>query len=592
MSAMPLTEQRMPNVTPEGVNIARLTSLFRIWRELKPYTLWVVFTQAACLVSLGVGATIPFLLKHLGEAIQENRLDALLWVPWIAFGLSVIVAAAYFFRSVASQLVSLKVSHGLQKRIFERLVNQDLLESFKLPLGEKTSRMTFDIHWVVEGASLFLSESLYMPLLIVVCVSIMFYLDYRLAAITLALTPVTFLSGRFFSGKLRRSSKQLQELMALFSRGLLDSLRGLLLVKLYGREKREEAMLHDRLDAIFQLSARSVFWSSMLGAVIMIGNALVFSVVSGGAFLILTSNRTAHIPDLVGFAAVMLFFFGEVSRLGGAMNTLTRAAVSCERVFDFIGQVEAVNKEGGRAAGFEKEIVLQDIGYRYGDHMVLQHLNLTVRRGERIGIMGMSGAGKTTLMRLLVGLLEPQEGRITVDGMDLKEIETASLRNLFGYSPQLDAIFNMSVLDNIRYSCPEAGRDAVMQVSRLACADEFIRVLPHDYHTLVGEDGSHLSAGQRQRVAIARTLLRDAPIIILDESLSHVDLVTEKAIYKNIMSLKDKTILFVSHRPSVLAEADRVYSLSDGRLEEIEGLAGKIRESRHRELIRAMELVH
>jgi len=206
--------------------------------------------------------------------------------------------------------------------------------------------------------------------------------------------------------------------------------------------------------------------------------------------------------------------------------------------------------------------------------------------------MGMSGAGKTTLINLMLGLISNQSGEIRFDENDIRELDSTDLRSLFGYSPQLSVLFYMNIADNIAYSKPGATRDEIVRAARTACAHDFIMELPNGYETMVGEDGANLSEGQRQRLALARSVLRDSPILVLDESSAHVDLITERTIFRNIMALQDKTVILVSHRPSVLREADRIFSIAGGTVVDVGSFESYQEKLPPQELLKTMEFVH
>lgn len=590
---MEVHAQQSPNVAPERINFTSIFQLKRILGELKPHKNLVITTQVTCVLSLCAGSIIPFVIKYLIESIENNHLETLLWAPWIGLGLTVALAVFQMIRNMSNQYVSILISQSLQKRIFKLFIHQNISDSFKMPLGEKVSRITFDIHWLVQGASLFLSESLYMPLLIVACLSIMFYLDFRLALITLILSPLSLVVSKLFSQRIRKSSRFLQEENALFSRQMVDSLKGFILVKTFCREEKEKFSLEVSLKKLARLNLANTLWGGMLGATITIGNALIFCFVAWSAFYFLTESKDLAISDMIAFASVMFFFFGEISRLGGAITTLTRAAVSCDRIYDLLDNAAMEGEGNGREIEFKNEIVFKDVEFGYNENsLVLKGVDLTIQRGERIALMGMSGTGKTTLMRLLVGLLQPTNGAVYMDGVDVKTIKPNSLRKSFCYSPQMNILFHSSVADNIRYSRPEAEMDDVLRVSKLACMHDFVKELPGQYDALVGEDGAQLSEGQRQRIAIARALLRDAPIIILDESSSHVDIFTEQKIYNNIMELSDKTVIVISHRPSVLRRVDRILSLKDGKVSEVKNMLELIKDDHYTELLDKFEFIH
>lgn len=576
----------------EITRVSSLRSLIPLSKELKPHLRLVVFNQIICLLVLGIGAAIPFGLKHLAEEILQGNMNILLWVPPIVFVLMSLLAVGHMLRGLLAQYISIKVSQSLQQRIFAHFLDDDIEKHSQRPVGEKMSRMTFDIEWFVQGSAIFLSETLFLPLVIIGCSAIMFHLDWRMALIAIALCPLGLLAGRPFSRYLRKSSMELQDHYAVLSRHILDSLKGLLLIKVFAREKKENAQLNELLSKFVTLNLKNNLWAGLFSTALAIGNALVICLVFWAAFFFFAKGSDLEIPTIIAFVAIMMFFFSEVSKLGGVMNVLTRASVSVDRIFTLLNEKQEKNQEGDKIASFGKSLIFDDVSFLYGDKSVFSDVNLTIRRGEKVALMGMSGAGKTTLINLMLNLLSPTKGRITFDGVDIAEMDTTTLRNLFGYSPQLSVLFYMTIGENIAYSKPGATEDETINAAKVACAHDFIMALPDGYNTMMGEDGANLSEGQRQRLALARSVLRDAPILVLDESSAHVDLITERTIYKNIMALKDKTVILVSHRPSVLREADRLLSIAEGSLVDVGTFADYEKNLPHRELLKAMEFVH
>lgn len=576
----------------ELTRISSLRSLFPIASELKPHLKLVIITQCICLVVLGIGALVPFCLKYLTEEVQKGNQDVLLWVPPIAFFFMSLLAIGHMVRGLLSQYISIKVSQSLQERLFKHFLAENIESHNDMALGEKVSRMTFDIQWFVQGASIFLSETLYLPFVILGCSAIMFFLSWELALIAIGISPIALLAGVPFSKKLRQSSMGLQGHYAVLSRHILDSLKGMLLIKVFAREEKESGLLEELLNEFVRLNVKNNLWASLFRTAISIGNAFVLCLIFWFAFYLFYTGGSLTIPTLIAFGTILFFFFGEVTKLGGVMNTLTRAAASCDRVFDLLKETGGKDEEGEKKAVFEDAIEFKNVSFSYGKKSILEDVNLVVNKGERIAIMGMSGAGKTTLIHLMLGLLTPQKGSVFLDGVDIQEINSVELRNLFGYSPQLNALFYKTIGENIAFSRPEATREEIIEAAQIACAHEFIVSLPEGYETMIGEDGANLSEGQRQRIALARGVLRDAPFLILDESSAQVDLITEKKIYQNIMAKKDKTVILVSHRPSVLREADRIVSIADGRLIDVGTFKDMEDNLSHTDLLRAMEFIH
>lgn len=587
-----MNHRRSPIMSHETTRISSILSLLPIARELRPHLKLVIITQLICLVVLGFGALVPFGLKYLTQEVQSGNQQVLLWVPPIAFVFMSLLAVGHMVRSLLAQYISIKISQALQMRMFKHFLTDEIKDYNEMALGEKVSRMTFDIQWFVQGATIFLSETLYLPFVIVGCSAIMFFLSWKLALIAIVVSPLALFSGKPFSKKLRHSSMGLQTHYAILSRHILDSLKGLLLIKVFAREEKENWLLDELLNTFVHLNVKNNLWAGLFRTAISIGNALVVCLVFWFAFYLFWQREGLTVPTLVAFAAILFFFFGEVAKLGGVMNTLTRAAVSCDRIFSLVRESEKRKEQGRKRAVFNESIVFEDVSFSYGEKKILDSVHLTIKKGERVAIMGMSGAGKTTLIHLMLGLLTPQKGTIRLDGIDIREIDSVELRNLFGYSPQLNVLFFKTVGENIAFSRPDASQQEIVEAAQIACAHEFIQSLPEGYDTMIGEDGANLSEGQRQRLALARGILRDAPFLILDESSAQVDLVTEKMIYQNIMSKKDKTVILVSHRPSVLREADRILSIADTTLIDVGTFTEFEKNLSHTELLRAMEFIH
>jgi ABC-type multidrug transport system fused ATPase/permease subunit len=590
---MEIHANRVANDLTDNIRITSIRPLIRIYSELQPHLKMVAANQIICLVTLGIGFLVPFALKYLTEELQLGHYNVLIWVPLISFFLLVVLSVTQMLRSIIAQYISIKISQSLQKRILNHYLGNDIIEYFKKPMGEKVSRMTFDIHWFVEGATIFLSETLYLPLVVIGCVGIMFSLDWRMAVVAIVVSPISLLANKPFSKRLRESSISLQEQNALLSRHILDTLKGMLLIKVFAREHQENEHFDGLLNNFVRLQVKNNFWGGLFRTTISLGNAFIICLVCWFAFFLLTKRQTLEISTFVAFSSVMFYFFGEIGKIGGIMNTLVRAAVSCDRIFQLLENRRKPEVIGNDPAVFSESLAFENVSFCYGDEKnVLENVNLQLKRGDRIALMGMSGAGKTTLINLMLGLLIPQQGRIVMDGKNLNEIERDSLRGLFGYSPQMNVLFFMTVAENIAYSRSDATRDDIIAAAKISCAHDFIMQLPQGYDTIVGEDGANLSEGQRQRIALARAVIRNTPIIILDESSAHVDLITERKIYQNIMSLPEKTVVLVSHRPSVLKEADSIYSIADGQVINVGSFDEFEVKMGHGDLLRAMEFIH
>ncbi len=587
------TPQQRPEIAAHEVTkVSSIQSIFPIARELKPHLRLVLINQAICIIVLCAGASIPFFLKYITEEVLKGNVKTLLWAPPSVFVLMSFLAVGHLVRGLLSQYISIKISQSLQRRIYSHFLRDEIEEHSQRSIGEKMSRLTYDIDWFVQGTSVFLSETLFLPLVLLGCSGIMIYLNWQLALCTIVICPLGLVAAKPFSKFLRTSSVALQQHFAIVSRHILDSLKGLLLIKVFAREDLEKLQLDELLNHFLHLNVKNNLWAGLFRTALTIGNSLVLCLVCWISLYLLSEKQLIDIPTLVAFASVLFFFSGEVSKLGGVMNTLTKASVSVERIFSLLNEKNKPIESGNHLASFENSIIFDDVSFSYRDKPVLKNVSITIAKGEKIALMGMSGAGKTTLINLLLGLIRHQEGEIRYDGINIKELNPEELKGLFGYSPQLSVLFHTSVADNIAYSNPTASRDEIISAAKVACAHDFVMELPEGYETIIGEDGANLSEGQRQRLALARSVLRAAPIIVLDESSAHVDLITERKIFRNIMGLPDKTVILVSHRPSVLREADRIFSISENQVIDVGSFTDYQSNMPHQELLKTMEFVH
>jgi ABC-type multidrug transport system fused ATPase/permease subunit len=344
-------------------------------------------------------------------------------------------------------------------------------------------------------------------------------------------------------------------------------------VKAFRKEESEKLRYSNLLVEFVRRAIWDTKWQAVLRPISRIVVALFLCLIGWFAFHRLTVTHDLSVPNFVAFLGVVALFDGEFRKIGPAIQSLSRAATSYERIDALLNIKSAGVPPAGfnQVSGFEDRISLRNVRFAYEGKPVLSEVELDIFRGQFVAFTGLSGAGKTTLLRVITRLLNlnPQEGCVTIDGVDIATIAVSSLRQMFSYVPQINILFNLTVRENIAYGRPEASEDEIRQAADLACADEFIRNMPLGYDTHVGEMGECISAGQRQRIAIARALLVKAPIVVLDECFSNIDLLTEQRIYQNLSTIAErKTILIVTHRLSAIQEADQIFHLVDGRIVE------------------------
>jgi len=556
-------EKRIPSSRPGSIR-----SLVRIFREVQPYLKFLVAIQILGFITLGVNSAIPFILKYLTDALQEGNLSILIWVPPITFALVILLSVFTVLCRMLSSFISMTMGFNLQERLYKHFMALDMFYHLGSPLGSKMARITFDINWIVQGAMMFFSDILFLPVTITVYTALMFFIDWKLTLVAAIAFPLVLAASSVISRKLKRTSTHLQEQNTTLSRHLVDTLGGIIIVKAFRRENLEISRFALILKEYLHKGMRDAIWRSILKPTAHMINTLFLCLVGWYAFYRLMVSENLTVSNFVAFSALMLLFNRETKKITEGFQALARTAASYERMDVIFGLKAPLQHAGVKTVKeFKHRIIAEMVEFAYDEKPVLLDVNLSIARGEFVAISGSSGAGKTTLIRILVGLLTPQKGMVTIDDIDLCNIDLESLRFLFSYVPQTTILFNISIRDNIVYGRPAATEEEIRHVGHLACAHDFIKTLPQGYDTQVGEMGERLSGGQRQQIAIARALLLDAPIIVFDECFSNIDVITERQIYQNLMELSThKTLIIVTHRLETVLSADRIYHISDERI--------------------------
>jgi ATP-binding cassette, subfamily B, bacterial len=542
----------------EGLGI-RVTALFR------PYRGRLAAVLALIALSAGLGIISPFLLRDvLDDAIpnDDNTLLALLVAGMIA--ISVATGVLGVGQTWLSNVVGQKVMHDLRAQVYRHLQRLSLAFFTRTRTGEIQSRIANDIGGVQNVVTSTATSIVSNVTTVIATVIAMMVLDWRLALFSLGLTPFFVLLARRVGNQRRRIATTRQGAMADISSLVQESLSvsGILLGKTMGRGdeladrfERESARLAD-LEVRSRMAGRWVMASIQTSFAVMPALVYLFAGLAPGAVTIGT---------LVAFTTLQTRLFWPIQSLLGVGVDIQTSMALFERVFEYL-DLDVDLREGNRdLPAVTGDVRFEDVWFRYGDEWNLQGVDLDVPAGTKLALVGETGSGKTTVGYLAARLYDPERGTVRLDGADLRELRFGTLADAVGVVSQETYLFHASVRENLRFARPDASDEEIEEAARAAQIHDTIAALPDGYDTVVGERGFRFSGGERQRIAIARTILRNPPVLVLDEATSALDVQTERAVGEALERLAEgRTTIVIAHRLSTVRDADQIAVLDGG----------------------------
>jgi ATP-binding cassette, subfamily B, bacterial len=561
----------------------RRANLRRIGRLFAPYKLRLSGVLFLIVVSAGLGVLPAFLLKRVLEAIGQNDTRALSINAGAIIAIAIATGILGVIQTLFSNQVGQRVMHDLRAAVFRHLQRLSLAFFTRTRTGEVQSRISNDIGGV-QNVVTNTATSIASNVTTVVATMVgMILLSWQLALFAFALIPFFVLLTRRVGNERRRIAKTTQETLADISSQVQESLSvsGILLGKTMGRGDE----LADRFEADSRRLADLEVRQRMAGRWVMASIQTTFAIMPAavywfGGLLLAHGSHAVSIPLLVAFTTLQTrLFFPVGSLLGVGLDVQTSLALF-DRIFEYLDQpVDIVEKPDALEVGRAGDVVFDHVWFRYGDDWTLQDVSFTVKAGTTTALVGETGSGKTTLGYLAARLYDVTRGSISIDGFDIRDLSFKALTDLVGVVSQETYLFHESVRENLRFAKPDATDEEIEAAAKAARIHGVIAALPDGYDTVVGERGYRFSGGEKQRIAIARTILRNPPILVLDEATSSLDTETERLVQEALDRLSEgRTTIAIAHRLSTVRDADQIIVLDHGRV---------VESGRHEELVLA-----
>jgi ATP-binding cassette, subfamily B, bacterial len=552
--------------------------LLRLWRFARPYQGQLLLGFALMLGATGATLVSPYLTMPLmdrvlipfqnGQAIDPGLV---MWLLAGLLGAALVSWALGWAKTYLLSLVSERIAADLRTATFEHLLGLSLEYFGNKRTGDLMSRIGSETDRISVFLSLHALDFITDVLMLAMTAIILFSIHPGLALATLVPLPFIAWLIHLVRDRLRTGFEKIDRVWGEITNVLADTIPGIRVVKAFAQEKREATRFKEANVKNLQVNDRlNRTWSLFTPTVALLTEMGLLVVWGIGIWLI--AHKSITVGVLTAFLAYIGRFYARLDSMSRIVSVTQKAAAGAKRIFDILDHVsnvpDPVNpQQFGEVTG---AISLQGVNFRYGSRSVIRTLNLDIRPGEMVGLVGHSGSGKSTLVNLICRFYDVTEGAIKVDGVDLRRVKVSDYRRHIGLVLQEPFLFFGTIAENIAYGKPDATRDEIVAAARAAHAHEFILRLPHGYDSLVGERGQGLSGGERQRISIARALLIDPAILILDEATSAVDTETEKEIQRALDNLvKGRTTIAIAHRLSTLRKADRLVVMDRGEIVEL-----------------------
>jgi ATP-binding cassette, subfamily B, bacterial MsbA len=543
----------------------------RLIQLIKPYWVRLLAAMFCMLVVSGLTALMAYMVKPvLDDIFFQKNISMLALLPPFIILLFIVKGIFSYGQSYLMSFVGEKIVANLREGLYARLQKLSLSYFDRTSTGLLMSRIMNDVNLIQGAVSNAVTGTLRDSFTILFLIGVIFYREWRLAILVMLVLPIAVWPIVKFGRKLRKISTQSQKTMADISIHLHETIGGNRIVKAFSTENYEIGRFNQKVRKYFQLTMKDVSIKSISSPLMeFLGGVAMAAIVWYGGYNVIKGYSTPG--TFFSFLTALFMLYEPIKHVSGVNNTIQQGIAAGIRVFEVMDLEEEIGDQEGAVeiSGIREGLVFENVSFRYGQDWVLRDINLKVKVGEIVALVGSSGGGKTTLANLIPRFYEVSQGTIQIDGHPLREITQASLRRQIGIVTQQTILFNDTVRNNIAYGSPDKTEGDIVRAAQAAYAYDFIQRLPEKMDTVIGEQGVRLSGGERQRISIARALLKDAPILILDEATSALDSDSEAEVQRALENLmQGRTTFIIAHRFSTIRKVDRIVVLAQGRIVE------------------------
>jgi subfamily B ATP-binding cassette protein MsbA len=548
---------------------------------LKPYSSKLLIAMVAMVVVGGFNALQAYMVKPLlDEIFYKHNSQMLNLLPLGLLLVFFVKGIFYFIYSYLLEKTGQSVIRDLRNRIYAHLNDLPLSYFHKTPTGELISRIINDVSMLQGSVSHALIHLLRDFFSVIGLLGVIFYMDWRLALVSLIFLPMAAVPIVVFGKKFRRISTNYQTRIGEATSQLHETIAGVRIVKAFCMEGFEKQRFAGKMQTLMDILMAETKYRCLAHPLIeFLGGIGMAMIIWFGGAQVLQGQSTPG--TFMSFLTALIMLYEPIKGVSKINSTIQSGMAAAVRIFALL-EIRPDIREAADAVEmplFSRSIVLSDVSFSYENNPpVIKHLNLRVKRGEVLAVVGPSGSGKTTLANLIPRFYEINQGSLLIDDVDIRRFTLPSLRRQLALVTQQTILFNDTVRNNIAYGRSDCPEEEIIAAARAAFALDFIMELPQGFDTVIGESGARLSGGQQQRVSIARALLKDAPILILDEATSSLDTESEREVQSALENLmQNRTTIVIAHRLSTIKNADRIIVLKDGQLVE-EGTHGELLE--------------